>query len=307
MMSDQEHDPVMQHNTELMDHQSSEPMRHPHIPPQAHDDETMLGLWLDGKARHTQRAYAADVGGFLAYIGRPLRTATVGDVQGYAATVAHLAPVSRARKLGSVKSLLSFAHRLGYVAFNVGAPVRLPAVKQTLAERIIPEADVHRLLVLEANPRNHALLRLLYIAGLRISEACNLRWRDLAARDDAGQITIMGKGGKTGAILLPASVWRELVTLRGDAGADAPVFLSGKGGHLDPVQVHRIVKAAAARAGLAAALSAHWLRHAHASHALDRGAPIHLVQATLRHSSVATTGRYLHARPNDSSARYLAG
>lgn len=282
-------------------------MLHPHISPQAHDDETLLRLWLDGKAAHTQRAYVADVNAFLAHIGRPLRTATVGDVQGYGATVAHLAPVTRARKLGSVKSLLSFAQRLGYTPFNVGAPVRLPPVKEALAERIIPEGDVHRLLALEANPRNHALLRLLYVAGLRISEACGLRWRDLVVRDDAGQVTIMGKGGKTGAILLPAPVWRELAALRGEAGADAPVFLSAKGGHLDPVQVHRIVKAAAARAGLPAALSAHWLRHAHASHALDRGAPIHLVQATLRHSSVATTGRYLHARPNDSSARYLAG
>jgi site-specific recombinase XerD len=71
------------------------------------------------------------------------------------------------------------------------------------------------------------------------------------------------------------------------------------------VQVHRLVKQAAARAGISTATSAHWLRHAHASHALDRGAPVSLVQATLGHASVATTGRYLHARPNDSSARYL--
>ncbi len=68
---------------------------------------------------------------------------------------------------------------------------------------------------------------------------------------------------------------------------------------------HRVVKAAARQAGLGGAVSAHWLRHAHASHALDRGAPVSLVQATLGHASVATTGRYLHARPNDSSARYL--
>ncbi len=53
-------------------------------------------------------------------------------------------------------------------------------------------------------------------------------------------------------------------------------------------------------------VSPHWLRHAHASHALDRGAAVHLVQATLGHSSVATTGRYLHARPTESSSRYLA-
>ena len=76
---------------------------------------------------------------------------------------------------------------------------------------------------------------------------------------------------------------------------------------LDPSQVHRIVKAAAARAGISAEVSAHWLRHAHASHSLERGAPIHLVQATLGHASVAATGRYLHARPSDSLARYLGG
>ena len=63
--------------------------------------------------------------------------------------------------------------------------------------------------------------------------------------------------------------------------------------------------AVAVRANISAEASAHWLRHAHASHSLERGAPIHLVQATLGHASVATTGRYLHARPSDSSARYL--
>jgi hypothetical protein len=83
------------------------------------------------------------------------------------------------------------------------------------------------------------------------------------------------------------------------------VFRSRKGGSLDQSAVHRIVKAAAERAGLSAEVSAHWLRHAHASHSLDRGAPIHLVQQTLGHASVATTGRYLHARPTDSSARSL--
>ena len=56
---------------------------------------------------------------------------------------------------------------------------------------------------------------------------------------------------------------------------------------------------------MAAKVSPHWLRHAHASHAMDRGAPVHLVKETLGHASVATTGRYLHARPTDSSSVYL--
>ena len=95
--------------------------------------------------------------------------------------------------------------------------------------------------------------------------------------------------------------------LREGAPLEAPVFRSRKGRKaLSLRQVERIVQAAARRAGVELPVSPHWLRHAHASHALDRGAPIHLVQATLGHASVATTGRYLHARPTESSAKYLA-
>jgi Phage integrase family len=109
-------------------------------------------------------------------------------------------------------------------------------------------------------------------------------------------------------VLLPASVWADLQALgpTGDTAPDAPVFRSREGGHLTARQAQRLVDAAARRAGLRAGVSPHWLRHAHATHALERGAPIHIVQATLGHASVATTGRYLHARPTDSSARYLA-
>jgi len=277
------------------------------VPAQAESDEHLISLWLDGRSRHTRRAYETDARAFLALTARPLRFTTVGDVQVYRASLAALAPASQARKLSAVKSLLAYARRLGYVAFDVGSVVNLPTVKNTLAERIIPEASVHRLIALEPSQRNRTLLLLLYAAGLRISEACALRWRDLQARDDAGQLTVFGKGGKTRVIPLPQSVWGELQAVRlKDDGDDAPVFRSHKGGALDPSQGHRIVAAAAKRAGIKGSVSAHWLRHAHASHALDRGAPPHLVQSTLGHASLSTTSRYLHARPGDSSARYLA-
>jgi len=134
-----------------------------------------------------------------------------------------------------------------------------------------------------------------------------LRWRDLTEREQGGQVTAFGKGGKTRAVVLPQSVWDEIAALRGEAGPDDAVFRSRKGGNcLAIAQVWLIVKTAAQRAGLGDAVSPHWLRHAHASHALDRGAPIHLVQSTLGHASVATTGRYTHARPGESSGRYLA-
>ena len=276
--------------------------------PQATSDDHLLQLWLDGRSPHTVRAYGSDASAFLAHAGLPLRYVTIGHVQAYGASLAALSTATRARRLSTVKSLLSFAHRVGYVTFNVGAPVRLPPIKATLAERIVSEDDVLALIRAEADPRNKALLSLLYRGGLRISEVAHLRWRDMVVRGrDGGQATVFGKGGKTRVVLLGASLWHLLEGIRGTAAGDEPVFLSAKGGHLDPSQIHRVVKAAAARAGIAPALSAHWLRHAHASHALDRGAPVHLVQSTLGHASLATTSRYTHARPNDSSARYLPG
>jgi hypothetical protein len=120
------------------------------------------------------------------------------------------------------------------------------------------------------------------------------------------KLFVFGKNGRTRAIALPVELWSELTGQRGAAGAEKPVFPSRSGKALDRGRVRVIVRQAAERAGVADRVSPHWLRHAHASHALDRGAPIHLVQATLGHSSVATTSRYLHARPGDSSARFLS-
>jgi site-specific recombinase XerD len=274
----------------------------------AASDETLIRLWLDGRSPHTRRAYGADVRSLLATAGKPIAALTLPDLQAWTESLGALAPASRARKIGAVKSLLSFGERTGYLPFNVGAALRVPPVKNVLAERILEENDVIRLIALEPDRRNHALLRLGYIAGLRISELCGLRWRDAKRRAaGGGQITIFGKGGKTRVVLLPASMWRELAALRGEAPEDDPVFRSGKGGTLHPSQIHRIVKQAAARSGLPRAVSAHWLRHAHCSHALDRGAPAHLVQATVGHSDLRVTSRYAHARPGDSSANYLRG
>ena len=299
------------------------------IPTQARSDAELLALWLHGRSSHTQRAYQRAVGRFLSSIRRPLPGVTLGELQAFAAALEAegLAPASRRLILAAVKSLLSFGQRVGYLRFDVGAAVKLPPVKDALAERILDREAVLRLLDREPDARSRALLRLLYAGGLRVSEACTLRWRDLRPREDAGQVTIYGKGGKTRVVLLSPATWRVLLALPGatavtgesddaadQAGAtdrDAPVFPSRRsGGPLDQPQAWRLIQAAAARVGLPygkGGVSPHWLRHAHATHALEHGhAPIHLVQATLGHASVATTSKYLHARPTDSSSRYLA-
>src|SRR5829696_3479334 len=276
------------------------------MPAQADNDRDLIGMWVARSASpHTRRNYRRQAARFLAFVNRPLAAVRLGDVQAYLAALENQAPATRANATAALKSLFSFAQETGYLRFNIGKVLKAPPVKNTLAERILAEADTLLMIRMEPNARNRALLTLLYGAGLRIAELCGLRWRDLAERDGAGQVTVYGKGGKTRVVLLSQNTWATLGEIGGGRVPDAPVFRSREGGPLDASQVHRIVKAAAERAGLSAEVSAHWLRHAHASHSLDRGAPIHLVQQTLGHASVATTGRYLHARPTDSSARYL--
>lgn len=273
---------------------------------QADSDEQLIALWLHGRPKHTQRAYQREAQRFMAFADKPLRAAKLLDLQTFADHLAErLKESSVHRSLSAVKSLFAFGFQLGYFQFDVGRALKLPGFRDELAERILGETEVLRIISLEPNPRNRAILLTFYAGGFRVSEICSLKWRHLQERDNAGQITVFGKGDKTRTVLVPQSVWDTLIALQGDTPADAPVFLSRKKGHLDESAVWRIVKKATKRAGINKDVSCHWFRHAHASHALDRGCPIHLVQATLGHSSISTTGRYLHARPTDSSGNYL--
>ncbi len=282
----------------------------------AETDARLIGLWLHGKSEATKEAYRSDLAKFVDFTeGKPLRTVTLADVQEFADFLSELlAPASQARILAALKSLFAFGHQVGYLPFDVGHPVKLPSRRDERAERILSTDDVHSMIAHAKKGRDRALVRALYIGGLRVTETVDLRTRDLVSRDDGrgGQLAVFGKGSKTRPVLVPRSLFEELSALA-LPDSDAPLFRSqkkGPNGGPRPItarQAERIVKATAKKASLknASDVSPHWLRHAHASHAMDRGAKIHLVQATLGHSDISTTGRYLHARPDESSALYL--
>src|SRR5579859_3069277 len=285
------------------------------MPAAATIDAAFLSTWLHGKAEKTQIAYAADLARFYAHVGQPLRSITLADFQDFINSLVNLKPASRARTIAAVKSALSFGLKTGYLQVNVGAVVKAPKLENTLAERIISEQQVAKMFALENNPRNHAILVLLYRAGLRAAELCSLTWRNLAARNEAGQIAVFGKRKKTRFVLLDQSTWDEVMSLH--TSLDTPgdyVFRSrqersraGKANRrLDESMIHRIVREAAGRAGIVGNVSPHWFRHAHATHALERGAPITLVKETLGHASMETTAKYTHVRPNASSGQYLS-
>ncbi|NBB99820.1 MAG: tyrosine-type recombinase/integrase [Bacteroidetes bacterium] len=299
--------------------QQAQPTVSQGVPSQADDDEHLIELWLHGKSPNTQEAYERDLFQFIDFVDLPLRHVRLGDLQDWADHLEEkgLAPATRSRKLGTVKSLFSFGHRIGYLIYNVGAAISGPKVPNRLAERILPEEKLQRIIALESDLRNHALLRLFYVSGGRVSEVAGLYWRALQERRATegkitGQVTFQGKGEKTRSVLLTPSTWDVLVALSHEemgAGFGAPddaVFRSQKtNGPLSRSQLWRIVRKATRNAGIKEDVSPHWFRHAHASHALDRGAPAHLVQQTLGHQSLATTSRYTHARPDDSSVQYL--
>jgi len=274
--------------------------------------QQLLNMWVHGKSAHTALLYRRSAKRFLEFVGKPLHLVSLAEVQAFADNLAQgkLKASSQRSILCAVKSLLSFATLTGVLPVNVGALVVTPKAKDILNEKLLSELEVMTMIAQETDVRNRAILRTLYLLGLRVSELCDLKWKDLQARNNGGQLTVFGKGSKTRIVLVPASLWVELMQLRGNAGNEQPMFRSRKHnheGHLSRIAVYEVVTEAAIRAGIKRKVSPHFLRHAHASHSLDRGAPIHLVQQTLGHASVSSTSRYLHARPTDSSSLYLPG
>lgn len=272
-------------------------------------DKELIDLWLHDKTPNTLDAYRRDAEEFRWFIeDKPLSRVVLNDLMFYSDALKQQgrAPATVNRKLSAVKSLLSYGVMIGYLSINAGAALKLPKLDNSLAERILSESQVLRLIDAASPGHDRILLRFLYESGCRVSELVALIWKNLQPRDDAGQVRILGKGNKTRVVLLTPQLWADLMFLRASDSLDTPVFKSQRSGRkLVRSEVNELVTRVARLAEIPGNVSPQWLRHAHASHSLERGAPIHLVQATLGHRNLQTTGRYLHARPSDSSSRYL--
>lgn len=268
----------------------------------AQGDDHLVTLWLANRPDSTKRVYGTGSRAFLASLGtKTLRDATVADVIAWTESLVG-ADTTRARLIATVKSLLSFAHRIGYTAFNVGKVLRCPKIADRLHEKIADEDTVRAVVEAAETPRDKALVRLLYASGCRIAEACKLRFADIGR----GRVTFIGKGSKARTVVVPDAIVDAIRALQEPSdGRETYVFRSYRNNKpLLERDAREVVYKAAKRAGTQ--LSPHYFRHAHASHALDRGAPIHLVQRTLGHQNVSTTSRYLHVKPNQGSSQYLA-
>jgi len=265
-------------------------------------DEHLVNLWLSGRPPTTKRVYLAEATSFLDFLPNGLRAATMADVLLYAEGIRGAA-ATRARRISTLKSLLAFALKVGFTSTNLGSVLRVPRVTGKLHERLLDEVEVAEMIKEAASGRDRILLRLLYLSGLRISEALGIRWIDLGP---AG-ISVVGKGSRARTVAVPKELLIELRGLReGGEPETARVFKVAKGKPLSVRQARRIVSTAALE-GIGRPASPHWLRHAHASVALERGCPLHVLRDSLGHASISTTSKYLGVRPGTGSGMYLVG
>jgi len=188
---------------------------------------------------------------------------------------------------------------------NVGLALTRVDAPDRLADRILSETEVANMLA-SSDGRDHVLVRLLYAGGLRVSELLGLRWSNVvAATDGTAYVSVVGKGRKARTVRVSSATAAVLLDYRSAAGEQAYIF-AGRYGSLHPSQAWRIVQDVARRAGIERSVSPHFMRHAHATHAIDRGVKITTVRDTLGHSSIAVTDRYAHVRPLESSGTSLA-
>jgi integrase/recombinase XerD len=214
-----------------------------------------------------------------------------------------LAPTSLRRRAASIRGFYRFAFGEGLIGVDVAQHIDLPRQPRLLPETLTV-AEVERLLEAAPDLRGRTLLELLYAAGLRISEALGLDREDLSL--DGGFVRVIGKGDRERLVPV-GDVALDWLTRWLDEGRPpllalghvlpdrgGPLFLGDRGRRLARQQAFSIVKAAAEAAGLAAGVSPHTLRHSFATHLLEGGADLRIVQELLGHASISTTQLYTH-------------
>ncbi len=214
---------------------------------------------------------------------------------------------SAARTVVAVRGFHRFAVREGLAASDPSSAVRPPAPAKRLP-KALPLADVERILDAAGAPgttlalRDRALLEVLYGTGARISEAVGLDVDDLdlVSTPEQGTVRLSGKGGKQRVVPVGsyarAAVEAYLVRGRPELASTGPgvaaLFLNARGGRLSRQSAWTVLVRAAERAGVTAEVSPHTLRHSFATHLLDGGADVRVVQELLGHASVTTTQVY---------------
>lgn len=280
-----------------------------------------------GLSGHTIAAYRRDLSRYQRWCATrgiaDIADIVATDIADFSISLRHasetgpaLSASSAARAVVSVRGLHRFAAREGRVAVDASAEVRPPATPQRLP-KALPYSDVERLLAAAGDVetpvglRDRALVELLYGTGTRISEAVNLDIDDI---DFPGRtVTVIGKGnvqrrlplGDVAARALEEYLVRGRPALATKGRGTPRVFMNQRGAPLSRQSAWDVIRRAAERADLTATVSPHTLRHSYATHLIERGADVRVVQELLGHASVTTTQIYTLITPDTLRHAYV--
>lgn len=285
------------------------------------EEEYLSHLRIErGCSPRTVEAYARDLedyGTFLAQRSIEIEDATRDDISAYEAVLLSrgFATSSVKRKIAALKGFYKFLVREDYVKSNPTLALPLPKIPEKLPDVLsIDQVNVLLSQEIDGTPRSlrdRAILEVLYGCGLRVGELTNLDLGDVFL--DEGYLRVLGKGRKeriapisgTAAQALEAYLTQARPHLQSGKKATAAVFLNARGGRLTRQSVHSLVS----RAGLVLGienLHPHTLRHSFATHMLEGGADLRVIQEILGHSDISTTQIYTHVDRSHIKSEYLA-
>ncbi len=259
-----------------------------------------------GYSDHTLRAYEKDIGDFLEFLKVDPARIDIHEIRSY---ISHLSSkglqkTSISRCLSSIRSFFRYLHREGYIKKNPAKLISHPRVPKKLPSFLTVD-DVFNLIETTDNPeavddfirvRDRAILEVLYGSGLRVSELTGLNMEDINLKE--GIIRAKGKGKKERLVPIGKKAIEALKgylshRIKRVKDSDA-LFINRMGKRLSSRTVHRIVVKYAGILGLLSKIGPHTLRHSFATHLLQAGADLRVIQELLGHSSLSTTQRYTH-------------
>lgn len=268
------------------------------------NDAGILAMWIaQSNSENTRQQYARVAGAFLSYEGKPLQAITLADLQSWQASLTGK-PNTNKLHVNVVKSLFSFMHKTGYVALNPAVMLKAEKSVETKHTKTLTEEQVIRLVSGNLGKRDEAIVRVLYSSAMRVSELCNLQWKDVIESGKRAILVIRGKGGKTRESGISASAYTAMKQLRTPTTLDGDfVFMSNRKQQIDRTTINYLFAKLSSVVGKH--ISPHWLRHTHITHALQRGANPTDVMNQAGHSSLAVTTTYAHSEKFSSDILIL--
>lgn len=267
-----------------------------------------------GRSEHTRRAYLGDLRSLLDFVAERnpstgLRGLTLPVLRSWLASQAGAgaARSTLARRTSSVKTFTAWAQRRGLIDDDPAARLQVPKARRTLPavlrqDQAIDAMDAAKVGAQEGDPlalRDRLIVEMLYATGIRVSELCGLDVDDVDT--SRRLLRVLGKGNKQRTVPYGQPAQAALTAWLTDgrpklvtAASDAALLLGARGGRLDPRQARTVVHQTMAAVTGAPDIGPHGLRHSAATHLLEGGADLRVVQELLGHSTLATTQLYTH-------------